>query len=58
MREVRNHQYENENFTAEKLVATLYLIMFVLIVGVGIHPQLLRNAPDAASSRAIETALR
>ena len=48
MRDVRNHQFEGEKFSAEKVMATLYLIMFVLIVGMGVHTQLLRTAPDAA----------
>jgi hypothetical protein len=48
----RYDRYEGENFAAEKAIATLYLIMFVLIVGMGVHTQLLRTAPDAASSAA------
>jgi hypothetical protein len=55
MRDVRNHRLEGESFAAEKVMATLYLIMFVVIVGMGIHTQLLRTAPDAASFAAIET---
>ena len=58
MRDVRNHQFEGETFSAEKVMATLYLIMFVLIVGMGVHTQLLRTAPDAASYAAIEHAMK
>ena len=58
MRDVRNHQHDGETFAAEKVIATLRLIMFVLIVGMGVHTQLLRTTPDAASSAVIETALR
>ena len=58
MRDVRNHRFEGENFAAEKVMATLYLIMFVLIVGMGVHTQLLRIIPDAASSVAIEARLK
>jgi len=58
MRDVRNHRFEGENFAAEKVMATLYLIMFVLIVGMGVHTQLLRITPDAASSAAIEARLK
>jgi hypothetical protein len=58
MRDVRNHRFEGKNVAAEKVIATLYLIMFVLIVAMGIHTQLLRTAPDAASSAAVEATLR
>lgn len=58
MRKVWNHRYECETFGVEKVIATLYLIMFVLIVGTGIHTQLLRISPYTASSAVIETAVR
>jgi hypothetical protein len=59
MRNVRNHHYEGIDFAAEKMIATLYLIMYVLIVanGMGVHTQSLRIAPDPATSP-IETRLR
>jgi len=58
MRDFRNHRYEGEHFAAEKVMAALYLIMFVLIVGAGAHTQLLRTTPGAASAAAIQTAPR
>ena len=57
MRDLRNHQYEGENFGAEKVMATLYAIMFVLIVASGLHTQL-KTTSDAPSPAAIEAALR
>jgi hypothetical protein len=54
MRDVTSRRYEGENFAAEKVMATLYLIMFVLIVGMGDQTQFLKTTPDAASYAAIE----
>ena len=58
MRDLRNHQHEGENFGAEKVVATLHAIMFVLIVGSGLHTQLLKTTSDAPSPAGIEAVLR
>ena len=50
-------RYEGQNFAAEKVVATLYLILFVVIVGVGAHAQLERLT-GTKSFAAAETSVR
>jgi hypothetical protein len=51
-------RYEGQNFAAEKVVATLYLILFVVIVGVGAHAQLERLTVGTKSFAAAETSVR
>jgi hypothetical protein len=38
-------RYEGSSFAAEKVVATIYAIMFVAILGMGVHNQLDRIKP-------------
>jgi hypothetical protein len=45
MRDEAN-RYEGSTFAAEKVLATIYAIMFVAIVGMGVHNQLDRIKPS------------
>ena len=41
-------RYEGSTFTIEKVVAIIYAIMFVVIVGMGVQMQLTRIMPGEA----------
>lgn len=48
MSEDTKRRSQEENFYIEKVIATLYVVMFVLIVGMGVHTQLSRIIPATA----------
>ena len=58
MRDQTKRRYEGENFTTEKIVATVYLALFVLIIGMGVSTQLTRLPTEAKSPTPVEVSLR